>query len=616
MDRLAGLGTVVLGLETQLLKQFQRLSWQWKRKEVNLATINNNNVQKYIDEGLIDPYSVKIDLNTTKTANDNVHRWITLADAIKGGYKFNFDYDIKNSEKATEQIQEHPTILPEVTVVGQAPKKKPESDTDRPAFSPHERRGIDKWIGANYSPRFNRASARLGMNPLNWPKHIDPSYWDSETHRNVVEGSNIAAGVVTAPFAAVAAAETAPTWAPWLSQKAMPFVAKHFIAPTAAGMAWDEAQRAVTGTTTTEQVSNYLQGKGWNPTAAEFVGGLTNPGYWINFGGTGQYTRPLFNKVGLGLSRPSAYSALTPELNARLFPRKTFRERVTNAVNTTRSGIQTLNNNIQQGKNLVRNFKISRAISKAPFAPDYQTYLDIPALQNVGSFQQYRNYLTTIFPESKYPEIAFHGGPKGIKRFRTPTKEKLNKSINTGTKDFGIYFANSEDLSKYYANKSGQVYRVKLNLPSVIRYDNPAFSQRFIGTDKLRFSPDAISKYWYDRLNLDKYNGIIQNKSGSPFSRGQITVFNPDDIHILGSSEDILKFQQWKKNPITLETPFYDPWAIPNMPAQYNINLRTGLSYIGGHTPIILGVTIPTAGIGYLWQQDRKQKIASKNKKD
>lgn len=195
------------------------------------------------------------------------------------------------------------------------------------------------WIGANYSPRFNRASAILGMNPLNWPKHIDPSYWDSETHRNVVEGSNIAAGVTAAPFLAYAAAETAPMWVPWLSQKAMPFVAKHFIAPTAAGMAWDEAQRAVTGTTTTEQVSNYLQGKGWNPMAAEFVGSLTNPGYWINFGGTGRYTRPLFNKVGLGLSEPSAYSALTPELNAMLFPRKTFRERVANAVDKTRSGV-------------------------------------------------------------------------------------------------------------------------------------------------------------------------------------------------------------------------------------------------------------------------------------
>ena len=59
-----------------------------------MVTINNNNVQEYIDKQLIDPYKIKIDLNTTKTTSDNVHRWITLADAVKGGYKFNFNYDI------------------------------------------------------------------------------------------------------------------------------------------------------------------------------------------------------------------------------------------------------------------------------------------------------------------------------------------------------------------------------------------------------------------------------------------------------------------------------------------------------------------------------------------
>ena len=76
---------------------------------MSTVTINNKNVQEYINKQLIDPYSVKIDLNTTKTASDNVHRWITLADAVKGGYKFNFDYDI--NDKPTEA----PT-LPEVVV--------------------------------------------------------------------------------------------------------------------------------------------------------------------------------------------------------------------------------------------------------------------------------------------------------------------------------------------------------------------------------------------------------------------------------------------------------------------------------------------------------------------
>ena len=81
---------------------------------MSTVTINNKNVQEYINKQLIDPYSVKIDLNTTKTANDNVHRWITLADAIKGGYKFNFDYDIKDLPSEIK-------TLPEVTVT--APMK-------------------------------------------------------------------------------------------------------------------------------------------------------------------------------------------------------------------------------------------------------------------------------------------------------------------------------------------------------------------------------------------------------------------------------------------------------------------------------------------------------------
>lgn len=63
------------------------------------------------------------------------------------------------------------------------------------------RRGVDRWIGADYSPRFNAASAKLGMNPLNWPKHIPKSYWNSDTHKAVVSGSNDAAVIITTPFA-------------------------------------------------------------------------------------------------------------------------------------------------------------------------------------------------------------------------------------------------------------------------------------------------------------------------------------------------------------------------------------------------------------------------------
>lgn len=283
---------------------------------------------------------------------------VTLSDGTKKLFKnssealqfFDKNYKKSYSMDNNGEVTINEGELPKVIIVGKDPRK---AESDRPAFHPYERKGIDKWIGANYNPRVDRASNELGMNPLNWPKHIPKSYWDSETHKNVVEGGNIAAGIVATPFAAIAATETAPIWAPWLVQRAVPFVVQNFIAPAAAGRVWDEAQKAVTGTTTTEQVSNYLQSKGWNPIVAEFVGGLTNPGYLINFAGTGQYTRPLFNKIGLGLSESSAYSALTPELNAKLFPRKTFGERVANTVDKTRSGVQTLNNKASSIGNVV-----------------------------------------------------------------------------------------------------------------------------------------------------------------------------------------------------------------------------------------------------------------------
>lgn len=93
----------------------------------------------------------------------------------------------------------------------ETPARQPHfASEDLPVYTPSGRTGIDRYIGANYSPRFNAASAKLGMNPLNWPKHIPASYWDSETHKNIVEGNNIAAGIVSAPFAAYAATEAAP----------------------------------------------------------------------------------------------------------------------------------------------------------------------------------------------------------------------------------------------------------------------------------------------------------------------------------------------------------------------------------------------------------------------
>lgn len=99
------------------------------------------------------------------------------------------------------------------------------------------------YIGANYSPRFNRAYNSLGMNPLKWPERAgllaggrNAGYWDSPTHKAVKEGGDIAAAFTAAPFLAYGAAEYA---APWLAENVLPYMSAN---------GWLQATQA-TGTT-------------------------------------------------------------------------------------------------------------------------------------------------------------------------------------------------------------------------------------------------------------------------------------------------------------------------------------------------------------------------------
>ncbi len=198
--------------------------------------------------------------------------------------------------------------LPEVVVTGEGTPKEPEP--------------VDPVRAAIFEGRYN--GRKFTPTPQNIQHFLD--LYDSD--KRISEGyGNKAWGKVLGTHllagAGIYAGLTAPAWAPaagnWLWNTGAPLAAKHIVAPTAAGMAWDEGQRALTGTTTTEQISNWLQKeKGWNPMAADMAGGLSNPGYWINFGGTGQYTRPFFNKIGLGLTSEAGALELSPAIQANI----------------------------------------------------------------------------------------------------------------------------------------------------------------------------------------------------------------------------------------------------------------------------------------------------------
>lgn len=205
----------------------------------------------------------------------------------------------QTNPKAKLQFYEPPEgevnggVLKEVVVT--APKKPTpvESDPIRDAIFE------GRYNGRKFTPTPQNISHFLDLYESD--KRIGENYgakaWGKVLGTHALAAGGIYAGI------------TAPAWLPvagkWISTTGGPAFAKYVAAPTAAGMSWDLAQEAVTGTTTTKQVSDWLQKRGMNQEGAELVGGLTNPGYWVNFGGVGKYTRPIFNKIGLGLPNSS-----------------------------------------------------------------------------------------------------------------------------------------------------------------------------------------------------------------------------------------------------------------------------------------------------------------------
>ena len=68
-----------------------------------------------------------------------------------------------------------------------------------------------------------------------------------------------------------------------------------------------------------------------------------------------------------------------------------------------------------------------------------------PELANIGTPQQYSQYLDTIFPDSKVKDIVYHGSSQfGFDKF---SKEKLGEFTGSGSAKLGFFFSNSLENS-------------------------------------------------------------------------------------------------------------------------------------------------------------------------
>ena len=175
--------------------------------------------------------------------------------------------------------------------------------------------------------------------------------------------------------------------------------------------------------------------------------------------------------------------------------------------------------------------------------------------------QLYSEYLDTIFPDSKVKNIVYHGSPnKEIQSFLSPEKEGYQKQETTTTGVAGVYFSDKKSVADIYQDFKkegikGKTYSVLLNLKKPIVVGNTAmdgitegFGKSFLWNIQ-KSSLDSMRKNGIDGIMTGEY----AKKTNPIEESNEYAVFEPEQIHILGSKQDIEGFKDWKSNKINLQ---------------------------------------------------------------
>lgn len=157
-----------------------------------------------------------------------------------------------------------------------------------------------------------------------------------------------------------------------------------------------------------------------------------------------------------------------------------------------------------------------------------------PKLSEVGTKEQYSKYLDTIFPISKVKQILYHSsrGPN-VKKFTTisnwtpkgSSKFRIKQEISKG-----LFASKDRDFLTEFQkhNLSRKIYPLLFNVKS------PKVIKRIVNSNDVE-----IKKI--EKLQKD-YDSIISNEGGR---KNTIIIFEPEQIHILGSKKDMKGFRNY-----------------------------------------------------------------------
>ncbi len=165
--------------------------------------------------------------------------------------------------------------------------------------------------------------------------------------------------------------------------------------------------------------------------------------------------------------------------------------------------------------------------------------------QRQQALQQYSKYLDTIFPESKVKDIVYHGANEPIEG------EEFTKRV--GSTGGGIWFSGSRKYAQLQMDRAqpseSLIGRKLRGAPTmyqvVLNIKNPKHFYDATGALLVQ-TPREFEKQ-YDRTVNDAalFHHPNSKKPATADSADQVVVSEPEQIHILGSEQDIEGFKEF-----------------------------------------------------------------------
>ena len=162
-----------------------------------------------------------------------------------------------------------------------------------------------------------------------------------------------------------------------------------------------------------------------------------------------------------------------------------------------------------------------------------------PELTEIGTKKQYSEYLETIFPESLVKDILYHGG--------TLIENDRGKDSFTGELGgkHGLYFTGSKNRARSYIKSGNKEYQERADIhPVILNIKNPLDKKIW---SKWKFGLDKISDKEVSIMHEHNADGMVEKDFLSKFTNynTQYVVLNINQIHILGSKQDVESFKNF-----------------------------------------------------------------------